>query len=99
MICRSKIDEVQVDRLANRPTMKTASTSIDIVTGTCQRKECIYMNNEDLEATNMNPTPDLFSARSRRQLWDVSNSASNLLFIEAKSNFIISMSSKTEVIA
>jgi len=59
MICRSKIDEVQVDRLANIPTMKTASMSIYIVTGACQRMERIHMNNNDLEATNMNPTPDL----------------------------------------
>jgi len=52
-------DKVQVDRLANRPTMKTASMSIDIVTGACQRKERIHMNDDNLEATNMNPTPDL----------------------------------------
>jgi len=64
MICRSKLDEVQVDRLANRPTMKTASMSIDIVTGACQRKEHIHMNDDDLEATNMNPTPDLVLGNS-----------------------------------
>ena len=49
----------QVDRLANRATMKTASTSIDIVDGACQRKPCLQMNDKELDQTTTNPTPDL----------------------------------------
>ena len=57
---RSKVDPVQVDRLANRPNMmKTAATSIDIVEDACQRMERISMTDDDLDATNMNPSPDI----------------------------------------
>ena len=65
MICRSKRgDPIQVDRLDNRPTMKTSSTSIDIVQGACQRMEHIQMTDEDLEATNMEPTPAIVLGNS-----------------------------------
>ena len=60
MLMRSKVDPVQVDRLANRPNMmKTAATSIDIVEDACQRIERISMTEDDLDATHMNPSPDI----------------------------------------
>ena len=56
---RSKTDQVQVDRLAKRSKMmKTAATSIDIVEDSCQRAERITMTDDDLDATNLNPSPD-----------------------------------------
>jgi hypothetical protein len=58
MICRSKLDPIQIDRLANRNQMKTASTSIDIVNGACQRKDVLSMTEDDLDATNRNPSKD-----------------------------------------
>jgi len=64
MICRSKEDPVQVQRLANRPTMKTLSTSIAIVRGACQRIQTIDTTDADLESTNLHPTPDLVLGNS-----------------------------------
>lgn len=60
ILCRSKDDPIQIDRLANRPTMKTASTSIDIVKGANNRISRIDMTEKELDATNLNATPELF---------------------------------------
>ena len=59
MLCRSKADPIQIDRLANRPTMKTASTSIDIVEGANNRINRIEMTEKELDATNKNATREL----------------------------------------
>ena len=54
-LCRAKNDPIRVDQLSCRPTMKTASISIDMVKYANQRGD---MSEERIANTNPSPTPD-----------------------------------------
>ena len=55
-LCRAKNDPIRVDQLSNRPTMKAASISIDIVKDANQRGD---MSDERVTNTNPSHTPDI----------------------------------------
>jgi len=58
-LCRGKGDHIRIDQFANRATMKTASTSIDISNSANQRKSIRNMTQDEIALINNSPTSDI----------------------------------------